>query len=221
MNWKSFALVGVLGTAGCVDMDINMGPGVKGSGKQATEHRKVDSFSKISSKGAYDVDVQVGDATSVTISGDDNLVKLVETKVEDGALFINTKENVRPSKKGLKISITTPKLEAFNLKGAGDVTITGIKGDSFTANLFGAGDVTASGNVNNLNATLKGAGDMHLYDLHAANATAQLTGTGNLDVWASKYLKADMSGVGDLSYKGHPTKVDKDATGVGDIKSED
>jgi hypothetical protein len=221
MNWKSIALVGVLGSVGCMDMDMNFDQGVKGSGKVTTENRSVGKFSKINMKGAYDVEVNVGPDTSLKITGDDNLLKLVETNVVDGALVLSTTKNVHPSKKGLKISITTPNLDAFSLKGAGDVNIDGIKGNSFTANLFGAGDLTAKGNVDNLDATLKGAGDLKLYDLHAANVNAQLSGAGDMNVWASKYLNAKMSGVGDLSYKGHPAKVDKDKSGVGNISAQD
>ena len=50
---------------------------------------------------------------------------------------------------------------------------------------------------------------------------ATLNGAGDLNVWASKYLNAKMAGVGDLSYKGHPVKVDRDKSGVGDINEVD
>jgi hypothetical protein len=203
-----------------MDMDLSFDQGIKGSGKIATDHRTVTKFSKIDTKGAYDVEVKVGSDTSVTVSGDDNLLKLVETKVEDGTLTISTVKNVHP-RKSLKVIVTTPSLDTFALHGAGDVNIAGIKGKSFTATLHGAGDFTASGEVTNLDATLKGAGDMNLYGLHAANVNATLNGAGDLSVWASKYLNAKMSGVGDLSYKGHPVKVDRDKSGVGDINEVD
>ena len=223
MDFKILGLAGVLGAVGCMDMDLSFDQGVKGSGTQATEHRKVDSFSKIDMKGAYDVEVTVGPKASVDITGDDNLLKLVETTVDHdtGTLTLSTKKNVHPSKKGLKVVITTPDLSAFTLKGAGDVNIDGLHGEEFNVNLSGAGDLTAKGSVNSIVATLHGAGDMNLYDVHASNVDADLSGAGDMKVWASKYLKAKMSGVGDLSYKGHPEKVDKSKSGVGDINAED
>jgi len=222
MDFKILGLAGLVATVGCMDMNMSFDQGVRGSGTSATEHRKVDAFSRIDMKGAYDVEVTVGPKTSIDITGDDNLVKLVETTVdhETGTLTLSTKKNVHPTK-GLKVIITTPSLSAFTLKGAGDVNIDGLHGDEFNVNLSGAGDLTAKGNVNSVVATLHGAGDMNLYDVHASNVDADLSGAGDMKVWASKYLKAKMSGVGDLTYKGHPATVDKTKSGVGDISAED
>ena len=220
MDFKLIGLAGILSVTGCVGLNLDLGPGVQGSGKEATEHRDVKDFSKIDTHGAFDVAVKCGPSRSVEITGDDNLVKLVETTVEDGTLTLTSEKNLH-AKKGLKVTITTPHLTSFSLKGAGDVSIDGVNEKDFTVDLKGAGDLTASGKADNLNVTLKGAGDVKMYDLHADNVTATLNGAGDLNVWASKYLSAKMSGAGDLSYKGHPAKVDKDKTGVGDISEAD
>jgi hypothetical protein len=203
-----------------MDMNLSFGDGIRGSGKVATVSRNVSGFSKIDTQGAYDVDVVVGPKASLKITGDDNLLPLVETRVEQGTLVLTSKKNLNP-RKSLKVTITTPSLESFMLKGAGDVDIKGIEGNDFSLSLFGAGDLRASGTVRNLNATLKGAGDMNLFGLRAENAVAELSGAGDVSVYATKYLKARVSGVGDLRYKGHPEKVEKSSSGVGDIHEAD
>ena len=221
MSWKLLGLVGVIGgSAGCMDMNLSFGPGVQGSGKAGSETRDVSSFEKIEMRGAYDVEVKVGDKQHVEISGDDNLLKLVETSVKDGTLILSTKENVHPKTK-LKVLISAPNLQAFSLKGAGDVNIQGVHEDNFTIDLRGAGDLTASGEAKKLDVTLKGAGDLKLYDLRAESASVDLSGAGDVNVYASKFLKAKVSGVGDLSYKGHPATVEKTKSGVGDINDAD
>lgn len=220
MDLKMIGLVGVLASAGCMHMDFDLDQGVKGSGKLAKEHRTVSKFSKIELNGAYDVEVKVGPATSVDLSGDDNLLKLVKTTVEDGTLVLTTTKDIN-TKKPMKVTVTTPDLSAFTLNGAGDVNIEGVKGEEFSIDLSGAGDLSAKGHVTKLSVTMNGAGDVKLYELHADNVTAELNGAGDMKVWASKYLKASMSGAGDLSYKGHPAKVDKDSSGVGDISAAD
>lgn len=220
MKWKLLGLLGVVSGAGCMDMNLSVGPGVQGSGKEATETRDVAKFNKIEMQGAYDVDVKLGSKQSVSIKGDDNLLKLVETKVADGTLVLSTKENVHPTHH-LKVTITAPNLQSFALKGAGDVNIQGVHEDNFSVDLRGAGDLTAAGEAKKLDVTLKGAGDVKLYDLHAENASVDLSGAGDVNVYASKYLKAKVSGVGDLSYKGHPATVEKDKSGVGDINDAD
>jgi hypothetical protein len=220
MVLKFIAFAGVLSSIGCIGMDLHFDDGVKGSGKVIQEQRKVSGFSKIDMKGAYDVEVKVGPATKVELKGDDNLLKLIETSVENGSLVLSSKKNLRPTK-GLRVTISTPNLTAFLLKGAGDVNIEGINTKEFTVDLRGAGDLLASGKADKVNAVLKGAGDMNLYGLRASNVDAELSGAGDMNVWASKHLKARMSGVGDLSYKGNPATVDKSKSGIGSISAED
>jgi len=220
MILKAIGLLGVVTSVGCVGMDLHFDQGVKGSGKLATEHRNVSGFSKIDMEGAYDITVKVGPAAGVDLSGDDNLLKLIETKIKGDTLVVSSKKNLR-TKKPLKVTITTPNLKAFSLEGAGDVDISGINESEFSVDLSGAGDLKASGQAKKLHATLSGAGDVQLYDLKSETVNASLSGTGNLKVWATKYLKASMSGVGDLSYKGHPAQVEKSSSGVGEVSAAD
>lgn len=219
MVLKLLGLVGLAGTVGCQDMMFG-NDGVQGSGRSATESRKIGNFSRIETKGAFDVKVKVGPVASLQIKGDDNLLKLIETTVDNGTLLLSTKENINP-KKDIVVTITTPRLQSFNLKGAGDVDIDGVKEEKFTLDLRGAGDMNVRGTARDLEITLKGAGDMDLYDLRAENVRASLRGAGDIRVYASRYLKAEVMGAGDLHYKGHPEKVEKAASGIGDIEEVD
>lgn len=216
---KGLGLVAMLASGGCTEM-VQWNDGVRGSGKIVSESRRVSDFKAIYTQGAFDIDVNVGSSPSLKITGDDNLLKLVETKVENGTLMLTTKKDYH-SKKGIKLYITVPRLTSFNLKGAGDVNIDGVREDKFTIDLRGAGDMHVNGTVRDLEVSLKGAGDLDLYSLKAENVRASLSGAGDMNVYASKYLKATVSGVGDLNYKGHPEKVEKSVTGMGDVDSDD
>ena len=220
MSWKLLGLVGMLGGAGCMDINLDMGPGEQGSGNMATETRNVEAFNQIDTRGAYEVDVNVGPAQHVEISGDDNLLKLVQTSVKDGKLILTTKKNLRP-KKRLKVTISVPHLQSFSLEGAGNVTIDGVHEDSFSASLSGAGNMKASGQAKEVDLALSGAGNLNCFDLRGEDTHVDLSGAGNADVYASKSLEANMSGVGNLSYKGHPATVDKNKRGVGSIRAAD
>jgi hypothetical protein len=219
MDWKMLGFVAALGSTGCMDLHVLQG-GVQGSGKSATEHRSVSKFSSIDAKGAFDVDVQVGSPASVTITGDDNLLKLVQSKVEAGTLVLNTTRSVN-TMIDMRVKITVPSLKDFSLRGAGDVNIVGVKQDKISLHLYGAGDLTATGSVRELDVDLYGAGDMELFDLRAQNATATLKGAGDMNIYASHKLDAKVYGVGDITYKGHPKTVVKSASGLGDISSAD
>lgn len=219
MVFKLLGLAGLVGAVGCQEMFFE-GDGVRGSGHVASESRRVSGFSRIDTEGAFDVRVKVGPETSLQIKGDDNLIKLVESTVQNGTLHLSTREKISP-KKDMVVTITTPRLEAFNLKGAGDVDIDGVREDKFELDLRGAGDMRISGTTRDLDISLKGAGDMNLFGLRAENVRATLKGAGDINVYATRYLKADVMGAGDLRYKGHPEKVDKSTSGIGDIEEMD
>jgi hypothetical protein len=183
------------------------------------ETRKVDDFTKIREDGFANVVVQVGPETSVKITGDDNIVPLVKTRVEKGELIIANKKSFRQKTK-LLVSITLPTLTSVALDGAGNITVHNASGQDFSASLDGAGNVTVDGAVGNLSASLDGAGNLKLSDLKAKQASATVDGAGNIDVWATDNLTASVDGIGNIRYKGSPS-VQKTVDGIGRVEQRD
>src|SRR5262245_33132286 len=68
---------------------------VRGSGVRTEEDRPVAEFHSVELETSAKVQVEVGSAPSLHISGDDNLLPLVETKVENGVLKVDTRESCR------------------------------------------------------------------------------------------------------------------------------
>jgi len=83
--------------------------------------------------------------------------------------------------------------------------------------MSGSGDITLNGTAKNFEATISGSGDIKAYGLEADNVEATVSGSADIKVTANKMLKARVSGSGDISYRGNPTKVDTKASGSGDI----
>src|SRR5689334_22907266 len=67
---------------------------VKGSGKKASETRKVAAFRAIDFTGSGRVDYKIGSPQSVRVETDDNLLPNVETTVKNGKLRIGFKGSV-------------------------------------------------------------------------------------------------------------------------------
>jgi len=111
----------------------------------------------------------VGPETSLTLSGDDDLLSHVRTQVDNGVLEIDMDGNYE-FEADLRVEITTPDLAAFEIDGAGDVEIHGLARDRFSASIDGAGDLMAHGSVDVLEASIDGAGEMSLGDLRARSA---------------------------------------------------
>ncbi|MFN0009742.1 MAG: head GIN domain-containing protein [Planctomycetota bacterium] len=188
----------------------------EGSGISKTESRTVTDFRRIVVEGSADLSVRVGDATSVNVTGDDNIISYVTTEVRDGSLVIGMKRGSYSTRVDLTIAVTTPGLDALSIQGSSDAELSGITGESFSAQIFGSGDVRASGKVDRLDAAISGSGDLRLDGLESREVKVGISGSGDVEVWATEMLVASISGSGDVRYRGEP-KVTKSVAGSGSV----
>jgi len=191
---------------------------VVGSGKVTSITRKVGSFRSVALDGGVDLDVTVGPARDATIKGDDNLVGLVKTQVRDNTLHVYLDKNYTTAH-GITVTLAAPVVESGVINGWGDLAIHKIHGPSIDLSIVGSGDLKADGSVDQLSANIQGLGDLSLYGLRASNAKVSVTGSGDANVQVSGNLTADVTGSGDISYRGHPSHVDKNVTGSGDVNA--
>ena len=190
-----------------------------GGGRTVTEQRGVDAFHSIDLRGAADVRVTVGAATSVSLTAGTETLQGIGTRVENDVLIIDSKPGWRwiGDSGRLEVQIGMPVLNALAVNGAGNVTITGVHGAALALALQGTGNLTASGQTAALNARINGAGSMNLAQLVAGDASIVVNGTGSLAANVSGSLEATVNGVGSITYSGNPQKVESQIHGVGSI----
>lgn len=189
---------------------------IKGSGVAKTEVRHVDAFKAIRLNGAADITVTLGEQPSLTVTADDNILPVIDTDVTNGTLVIGNHDSYE-TKIGVKIAIVTTTLDAFELNGSGDVKITGLSGDKFSARIRGSGDLSAEGAVKSLSASIAGSGDLKLADLKTSHADVSISGSGSAIVNSEQSLAAAVTGSGDIRYRGNPPKVQSSVTGSGSV----
>jgi len=191
---------------------------VHGSGHRVDEERAVIDFSAVHLQLPADVVVVVGEPTSVKLTGDDNLLELVETEVRNGQLFIKRPrgKNLR-FRKGLDIRIGTPDLSRFEVEGSGDVEIRDLASDNFHVSIEGSGDVIASGTTDYLEARIEGSGAMKLQELAAQEASVSISGSGDMRIKVAGSLRYKISGSGDILYDGSP-HVSGGISGSGSVR---
>ncbi|MBV1774425.1 DUF2807 domain-containing protein [Burkholderiaceae bacterium DAT-1] len=195
---------------------------IKGSGKVVEQQRQIGDFTALRTEGAYSLIVRNGAAPSIKLSGDDNLLPLVETTVTGKQLVIAFKKDTSINmNQTIKIEVTVPKLERFSNEGAGKTEILDLKGDSFEIQYEGAGLVKATGTVKKLIVNAQGAGALELQSLKAEDARVSVQGVGAVKVFASNVLDASLEGVGSLKYYGHPKTLRKSAAGLGSVSAGD
>ncbi|MHC4946556.1 MAG: head GIN domain-containing protein [Planctomycetota bacterium] len=194
--------------------------GIPGNGIIKSENREIGEFMELYVGGAFEVDVSLGGPPNLTLTGDENLIPLVRTRVNGNRLKIDTSQKISPTQM-IKIALSGRQLIAVESAGANNIMIHGIEGKRFEADLSGAGNIELAGRVEFLEVDLQGAGNVKARSLEAKEVDVSLTGASNAEVWASDTLEADITGFGSVDYYGDPQDVDSNITGAGSIKRRD
>lgn len=190
--------------------------GKDGSGRAGSETRTPSSFNSVEVDGVVNVDMTLGgSAYSVEVSGDDNLVPLVETKVVGDKLIIRTSESVDPELK-LLVRVSAPDVREVEASGVSHVTVAGVSNEALRLELSGAGSMEAKGKTKTLSLEVSGAGSIDADELGADKVDVEVSGAGNVDVAEPKELNCRISGAGHVGYGGSP-EIHQDISGAGKL----
>lgn len=193
---------------------------LKGSGVKETIHRKISDFSAISIQGGFDIQYTQGEKPSLSITGDDNIIKDVITTVNGSTLHLSINKSFSSSLP-IHIVITSPKLSSVKTNGSSDIELNEIKTERLELELNGSVDLHANGTATELNINLTGAGDANIKSLTTKIANVDIKGSGDINLTVTQTLNANIFGSGDIVYFGHPSSVNKKVFGAGDIESGD
>ena len=208
-------LAATLGLAACGSDDADA-DAVVGSGVRVSEERQVDAFVRVENRTFADVTIMVGEAQSLTVEVEDNVLGLLTTEVTDEQLVLATKRNVKIDQ-GVGVTISLPALGRVTLTGAGQFRVAGLTDSTFEVVMNGAGNVEATEMVDRVDVTLIGAGNALLSGLVAKVADVSINGAGTAIVHATDSLSASVNGVGSVVYTGDPEEVVTSTSGMGTI----
>ncbi len=213
---------------------------VRGSGNISTENRKADEFSKLDVSGAFKVHLKQDSSLTISIKGDDNLLKYVSTSVEGGELRIKSKKNFCDAD-SIVINIGIKSLSAIGASGAVEVSSYGkITTGDISFDLSGATKVnldlnaakvtTEGSGMSELNLTgqaashhveASGVSKLNAFDFVVGDYDINTSGVSNCKINVLKTLNVHSSGAADIEYKGSPATVNNDKSGASSIKKVD
>jgi hypothetical protein len=189
---------------------------IAGSGKLQTQKREVGPFTSISTEGAFAVEVVCQQPQSIEIEGDDNVLSLVSTEVSNNVLHIKSARSYSVSHP-ITLRISVPDLVGIAATGAGNITVSGIKGEKFDIEASGAPSIKASGETKLLGVDASGAGTIDTHRLRAARVVVEAKGVAKVEVFAGEQLDATISGPSQVVYEGDPV-VNKTINGPGTLE---
>jgi hypothetical protein len=204
----------------------------------------VSGFDAVRSEGSINVVVRQGAKEGVTVTADDNLLPLIETRVvAEGhgghALVIDTRRGTSFSThNNVTVTVDAVQLHAVSLSGSGDLRIESFKtpalavdmsgsGDAhlgqidtqdLAVSVSGSGDVDGAGHAARLKIDIAGSGDVKLPLLQADDVKVGIAGSGDADVVANHEIDISIAGSGDVVYHGSGTLVSSSVVGSGDVR---
>lgn len=193
------------------------GLGIRGSGVEATESRDVPPFHGVETSGAMKLSIVCGGPQSVTITGDDNLLKYVGVEVYDGVLHIRATARIHP-RVGLAANISAPSVDALSMSGATRAVLTGVEAERFLVEGSGATHIGMSGRSKEATFHLSGAGKLDAGELVCETVNADLSGASKATVHASSRLSVRISGAGKVRCYGKPQEVERHISGAGRVE---
>ena len=191
-------------------------PGVEGSGNVITESREVSDFNEIVLGGTGRVIVEVTGTESLTIEAEDNIMPLLETRVRNGRLRLDTSGSISPTVE-IVYTITAETLDGLVISGSGVAEAEAVDGTDFRADISGSGNVEVEGTLSGLlSVSISGSGDFGGESLTAPEGRVDVSGSGNAVVNVTDDLEVSVSGSGEVEYLGEPN-VESSVSGSGTV----
>jgi hypothetical protein len=213
---------------------------IAGSGDLVTREEAIAGFDKVDASHSFKVEVRQGEAFSVIVRVDDNLVKHLRVVKQGSTLKIGLKPNriYNIRRATMQAVVTMPELTGLDLSGASQARVTGFKstqaldvdlsgashlrGDIEAGNarfdLSGASEATLTGSAQDVTIDASGASEIDLTDFPVADAKIELSGGSEAIVKPSGRLDVNASGGSDIYYLGSPTRGEIDTSGGSSVK---
>lgn len=192
---------------------------VAGNGSVISTERDVKNFYNVHVFGNTTVDISGGASFGVTVSGYENLLPHLETRVEDGTLMIRFDDKVVVSNDNTEVHVVMPSLVSLISEGSGGLTVKGpfVNPDVLSIQKTGLGDIQVSNvTANSFKLLLNGNSNFNGFGLSCNTAIVTLNGNGNVELTVANNLNTTINGNGIIYYKGDP-EVKTNITGNGQV----
>lgn len=214
---------------------------VVGEGPVVTQERDYSDFNSVAISVSGTVRHTAGNEYRVIIHAQQNILDIIQTRVDNGELLIKFKDRKRVREhEDIEIELVSPELVRVDLSGSADVQLAGaLAEDNFDANLSGSGNllIEQANIAGQLKATISGSGNISIESgqalssrfkvsgsgnilaeaMSAVNSVAEVSGSGNIRLMATGSLDASISGSGSVWYKGTP-QVTQHVSGSGSVR---
>jgi ribosome-associated translation inhibitor RaiA len=217
--------------------NLNLIDGIDGSGNVITEKRNIETpFTKIQASTGVEVILEQGSPSEVEVEVDDNLMKYIVTRVENGTLIVKIDGNINTMESAI-VRVKTKTIEGLeSSSGASIKTINKLSGTSVALKTSSGSTIQAdleyekvscestsgseikvSGKALTLDTKSSSGSEINAKELASNEITAQSTSGSSTTVNPIVLLNAKASSGSSIDYVKEPKKVVKEETSGGSV----
>ncbi|MCD8518540.1 MAG: DUF2807 domain-containing protein [Flavobacterium sp.] len=217
--------------------NLNLIDGIDGSGNVVTEKRNIETpFTKIQASTGVEVILEQGSPSEVEVEVDDNLMKYIVTRVENGTLIVKIDGNINTMESAI-VRVKTKTIEGLeSSSGASIKTINKLSGTSVALKTSSGSTIQAdleyekvscestsgseikvSGKALTLDTKSSSGSEINAKELASNEITAQSTSGSSTTVNPIVLLNAKASSGSSIDYVREPKKVVKEETSGGNV----
>ena len=217
--------------------NLNLIDGIDGSGNVVTEKRNIETpFTKIQASTGVEVILEQGSPSEVEVEVDDNLMKYIVTRVENGTLIVKIDGNINTMESAI-VRVKTKTIEGLeSSSGASIKTINKLSGTSVALKTSSGSTIQAdleyekvscestsgseikvSGKALALDTKSSSGSEINAKELASNEITAQSTSGSSTTVNPIVLLNAKASSGSSIDYVKEPKKVIKEETSGGSV----
>ena len=192
-------------------------PTVKGNGKVINQNRNVAPYTKVVIGSSFEGQFFESTPGPLTISAESNLLSMIETKVENGTLYVATKGSIT-TEKGFRITGRTAKISSFDASGAAKIELKSIGKHPLDVKTSGATKMTIFGTPSSLKVDASGASQISFGTLNLDSIVAEVSGASKLSLsGTAKLATFNASGASKVTGKLSGEKFKANASGASQV----
>lgn len=177
------------------------------------------------------VTISMGDANSISIVSQPQILQNIRYQVSENTLWVDLSDTLTSTslnpEQAIQIQITARDVNRIQLYGAGSLVISGLTGDLLTLqhravsdveiddlnirflvlDLNGSGTITARGTVQEQIIQMSGSVQYHALDLRTSSVTATLSDYSNATISVEQSLSVNAGPNAHLTYQGSPQVI--------------
>jgi hypothetical protein len=189
-------------------------------GVAQAETRNISGFTKVEASAGTDVEVSVGGAFSVEVTGRD--AARIQTRLNGDTLVV---EPVRGwswrGRRDARVRVSMPRTDGLSASSGADLTAAGVSGGAIVLDSSSGADLTVSGTCATFTADASSGSDIHAQNLRCESGSVDVSSGADARVYASGRLDVDASSGGGVVAYGNPGIGNVDLSSGGSLRRAD